>query len=49
LFNFVNCISKKANKGNRDWKNLSVKLKSHEIAYEHITKMNALIYLKMRL
>ena len=37
------------NKGGKDWRNLSAKLKSHEITNEHITNMNAWIDLKMRL
>ena len=35
--------------GSKDWRNLSVKLKSHEITNEHITNMNAWIDLEMRL
>ena len=41
LFNVVSCTSKLANKGSKDWRNLSAKLKSHEITNEHITNMNA--------
>ncbi|KAL5190754.1 Zinc finger MYM-type protein 1 [Glycine soja] len=40
---------KLANEGSKDWRNLSVKLKSHEITNEHITNMNAWIDLEMRL
>ena len=49
LFNVVYCTSKLANKGGKDWRNLSAKLKSHEIKNEHITNMNAQIDLEMRL
>ena len=49
LFNVVSCTSKLANKGSKDWRNLSAKLKSHEITNEHITNMNAWIDLEMRL
>ena len=42
-------ISKVANEGNKDWRNLSAKLKSHEITNEHITNMNAWIDLEKRL
>lgn len=49
IFNVVSCTSKLANEGSKDWRNLSVKLKSHEIMNEHITNMNAWIDLEMRL
>jgi len=49
LFNVVCCTSKLANKGNKDWRNLSVKLKNFEITYENITNMNAWIDLEMSL
>ncbi|KAL2957991.1 hypothetical protein AAZX31_18G182000 [Glycine max] len=49
LFNVVSCTSKLANEGSKDWRNLSAKLKSHEITNEHITNMNAWIDLEMRL
>ena len=49
LFNVDSCTSKLANKGSKDWRNLSAKLKSHEITNEHITNMNAWIDLEMRL
>ena len=40
LFNVVFRTSKLANEGSNDWRNLSNKLKRHEISNEHITKMN---------
>jgi len=40
LFNVVSRTSKLANEGSNDWRNLSNKLKRHEISNEHITKMN---------
>ena len=49
LFNIVSCTSKLANEGSKDGRNLSAKLKSHEITDEHITNMNAWIDLEMRL
>ena len=49
LFNVISCTSKLGNKGSRDWRNLSVKLKIHEISDEHIINMNAWIDLEMRL
>ncbi|KAL2974442.1 hypothetical protein AAZX31_14G105700 [Glycine max] len=42
-------LNKLANEDSKDWRNLSAKLKSHEITNEHITNMNAWIDLKMRL
>jgi hypothetical protein len=38
-----------ANERTNDWKNLSVKLKSHETTNEHITNMNDWVDLEMRL
>jgi len=49
LFNVIDSTSKLGNKGSRDWRNLSAKLKSHEISDEHIINMNAWIDLEMRL
>jgi len=49
LFNAISCTSKPGNEGSRDSRNLSAKLKSHEITNEHITNMNAWIDLEMRL
>jgi len=49
LFNVVSHTSKLANEGSNDWRNISNKLKRHEISNEHITKMNEWIDLEMRL
>ena len=49
LFNVISCTSKLGTEGSRDWRNLSAKLKSHEISDEHIINMNAWIDLEMRL
>lgn len=49
LFNSDCDRSKLANEGTKDWRNLSVKLKSHETTNEHITNMNTLIDLEIRL
>jgi len=50
LFNVVSCTSKLVNEGSNDWRNLSNKLKRHEISSnEHITKMNEWIDLELRL
>jgi len=49
LFNVVSCTSKLANECSKDWRNLSAKLKSHEIMNEHITNMNGWIDMEMRL
>ena len=49
LFNVVSCTSKLANECSKDWRNLSAKLKSHEIMNEHITSMNAWFDMEMRL
>nr|KYP50198.1 Zinc finger MYM-type protein 5 [Cajanus cajan] len=49
LLNTIPSISKLANEGSRDWRNISAKLKSHDISNEHITNMSSLIDLEMRL
>jgi len=49
LFNVVSRTSKLANEGSNDWRNLSNKLKRHEISNKHITKMNEWIDLELRL
>ena len=49
FFNVIGCTSKLGNQGSKDQRNLNTKLKSHEISDEHITNMNALIDLKIRL
>jgi len=49
LFKVISCTSKLGNESSRDWRNLSAKLKSHEISDEHIINMNAWIDLEMRL
>ena len=41
--------SKLANEGTKDWRNIGVKLKNHEITNEHITNMNIWIELETRL
>ena len=38
-----------ANEGINDWKNLSVKIKSHETINKHITNMNDWVDLEIRL
>ena len=40
LFNVISFTSKIGNEGSRDQRNLSTKLKSHEISDEHIINMN---------
>jgi len=50
LFNVIGCTSKLGNKGSRDRRNHSAKLKSHKITYKHITtNMNVWIDLEMTL
>ena len=49
LFNSDCNTSKLANEGTKDWRNLGVKLKSHETTNEHITNMNTWIDLEIRL
>jgi hypothetical protein len=49
LFNSKPNRMQLANEGTNDWKNLSARLKSHETTNEHITNMNDLIDLEMRL
>ena len=49
MFNVVSRTSKLANEGSNDWRNLSNKLKRHEISNKHITKMNEWIDLELRL
>ena len=50
MFNVIGCTSKLDNEeGNRDWRNLSARLKNHKINDEHITNMNSWIDLEMRL
>ena len=49
LFNTNSNKSQLSNGGTNDWKNLSVKLKSHEISNEHITNMNLCVELEVRL
>ena len=49
LFNSASSISKLANVGSRDWRNLSAKLKSHEMSNEHVINMCSWINLEMRL
>ena len=41
LFNSASSISKLANVGTRDWRNLSAKLKSYEMSNEHIINMSS--------
>ncbi|XP_059277622.1 uncharacterized protein LOC132031704 [Lycium ferocissimum] len=43
------CNSKLASEGSNDWKNLSAKLKDHEVTNEHIINMVAWVDLEMRL
>ena len=51
LFNAIPSTtpSKLANEGSRDWRNLSSKLKNHEISNKHITNISSWIDLDMRL
>jgi len=49
LFKVICFASKVTDKVNKDWKNLSVKLKSHGITYGHITNMKVWIDLEIRL
>jgi hypothetical protein len=49
LFNSKPNRMQLTNEGTNDWKNLSARLKSHETTNEHITNMNDLIDLEMRL
>ena len=49
LFNSNYNTSQLANEGSNDWKNLSSKLKNHEITSEHITNMNVWVDLELRL
>ena len=49
LFNMNYSTSKLANEGTKDWRNIGVKLKNHEITNEHITNMNIWIELETRL
>jgi len=49
LFNIVSRTSKLANEGSNDRRNLSNKLRRHEISNENISKMNEWIDLEMRL
>ena len=37
------------NEETRDWKNINSKIRNHETTREHITNMNTLLDLKMRL
>ena len=49
MFNSDCNRSKLANERTKDWRNLGVKLKSHETTNEHITNMNTWIDLEIRL
>ena len=49
LFNHVPCTTKLANEGSRDWRNISHKLRNHEISNEHIANMSFRIDLEKRL
>lgn len=43
LFNVLPSTSKSAHEGCDDWRNISVKLKNHEITNEHIVNMSSWI------
>ena len=49
LFNSKYSTSQLGNKGTKDWRNLSSKLKSHETSNEHITNMNVWVDMELRL
>ena len=49
LFNVVPSTTKLANEGSRDYKNISHKLRNHEISNKHITNMSFWIDLETRL
>lgn len=49
LFKTLPSASNLANEGSRDWRNISKKLKSHELSNEHIVNMSSWIDLEMRL
>ena len=49
LFNLVPSTTKLANEGSRDWRNISHKLRNHEISNEHIANMSLWINLETRL
>jgi len=49
LFNLVPSTTKLANEGSRDWRNISHKLRNHEISNEHIANMSFRIDLEKRL
>ncbi|KAK2375581.1 hypothetical protein QL285_076466 [Trifolium repens] len=49
LFKTLPSTSKLAHEGSNDWRNISAKLKSHEMSNEHIVNMSSWIDLEMRL
>ena len=49
LFNLVRSTTKLANEGSRHWRNISHKLRNHEISNEHIANMILWIDLEKRL
>ncbi|XP_058778632.1 uncharacterized protein LOC131652705 [Vicia villosa] len=49
LFNTLSSTSKLASCGIKDWKNLSSKLRSHEMSNEHIVNMSSWVDLETRL
>ena len=46
LFDIIPSTSKLVSEGSRDWRNISSKLKSHEISNEHIVNMSSWIDLE---
>ena len=49
LLNLVPSTTRLANEGSRDWRNISHKLRNHEISNKHITNMSFWIDLETRL